>query len=281
MLSNVRWLLSLLVVGACGFSVPDQPVDAPSESIDAPPDVITVSWAVDSTSGKAVPANAVEWTAFLKEHGLSRIAAPSGLWLLQEPVGPLVDSIGTVVLTPFGSPSQAQPVPGWTRKGVGVPDGSNSGFGNKLDTALPNVMTQSMTALTLVVLPSGPPGALRTVMVEGSSSLDAFARADVSPAKRLEIRINTTSATGTQDPGTTAAGLMLKLDVTHGEQKVITRKETVALTNTPLTTSRGLYIGGAANPAPDAKWLYLVAWYGAKAEITDADARALLTALDW
>lgn len=281
MLSQVRRLLPLVLLGACGFSVPGTSQDASVDTPDAPPDVITVTWAVDSTSGKAVPANTVEWTDFLKAHGLSRIPAPSGLWQLQEPTGVMVDSIGTVVLTPFGAPMFAQPVPGWSRRAMTVAENSASGVANNTDANLPNLATQSMTALTLVALPSASPAGLRTLMVEGSSSPSAFARADLSASKRLEIRINGTAATGAQDPGAAVAGLMLKLDITHAQQRVITRKETVTLTNTPLASSRGLYIGGAANPAPDAKWLYLVAWYGVKAEITDADAQALLTALDW
>ncbi|CAN5835889.1 hypothetical protein BH11MYX3_BH11MYX3_07080 [soil metagenome] len=248
-----------------------------------PPDVSPVTWTVDATSGKAVPANASEWRDFLKAKGLGdTVMAPSGLWLSQEASGPLADSIGTIVLQPLGAGHlYAQTVPGWSRKAIGTVDGSVTSFRNETDPGLPNVMSSSMTVLTLMSLPSGPPAGPRTMLVEGSSSPLAYAHADLDAAKHLVMAISATTASGTQDPGTAAAGLMMKLDVTHSQQKLITRKESVTLSTTPLASSRGLFVGGAVNPAPTARYLYVVAWYGARAEISDADATALLTALDW
>ncbi len=282
MLWRVRSVLALALVGACGFSVPardDARVDAP----DPPPDMPRVTWAVDATSGKAVPANASEWRDFLKAKGLNNIMAPSGLWLAQESGGSLVDSIGTVALSPFGTPQMPEygvTVPGWSRKAVGTIDGTFTGFSNMTDASLPNVSSSSMTALVLIALPATPI-AQRTFLVEGSSSPLSYARVDLTSSRRLTVAVNTTTATGTQDPGTAPGALMLKLDVTNGQQKVITRKETVTLANTPLGNARGLFIGGANSPAPQARFLYLTVWYGSKAEISDADAAALLTALDW
>jgi hypothetical protein len=261
MLAGVRWLLALTLFGACGFSVPSHQTDAGPDTPDAPPDTIVVKWAVDATSGKAVPANAVEWTDFLKAYGLANLSAPSGLWLLQEPSGALVDSVGTVVLTPFGGPLYQQPVAGWSRKGVATLDGMTMGFSNIGDASLPNMQTASMTVLALVELPGPAPLGTRNLLI---------ALATLS-----------TAGVGTMDPGTTAAPVLLKVDVTHTQHHVVTRSETIVKSFTALGSSRGLFIGGASSPAPLGRWLYVAAWYGTKAEISDADAAKLLTSLGW
>ncbi len=281
MLARVRSLLALAVVGGCGFSVPAHQIDAATDTRDAPPDTIVVKWAVDATSGKAVPANAVEWTDFLKAYGLANVSAPSSLWLLQESSGALVDSIGTVVLSGFGGPFYQQAVPGWSRKGVGTVDGQPAGFTNQTDGSLPNVRLSSMTALALVELPGPAPAFARNVLVVGSSSPAAYIHVDLEPSRRLSETTVGSVGVGTMDPGTAAAGIMLKHDVTNSQQKVITRKETFSMPFVQLGTSRGLFIGGGSSPAPVARWLYLAAWYGSKAEISDADAAKLMTSLGW
>lgn len=281
MLGQVRWLVALALVGACGFEVPARPTDSGVDVPDAPPDTIVIKWAVDATSGKAVPANAVEWTEFLKAHGLANIAAPSGLWLLQENAGLLVDSIGTVVLSPFGGPLYGQAVPGWSRQGVGTVDGSSSGFRTVGDGSMPDVAISSMTMLALVELPAPAPAASRSVMILGSSSPAAYVHVDLEATRRLSAATLAAQGTGTMDPGTAAAGIMVKHDVSASQQKVFTRKETFTKPFTALGVSRGLFIGGGSGPAPTGRWLYLTAWYGTKAQISDADAAKLMTALGW
>ena len=187
MLARVRWLLALALVGGCGFSVPSHQTDAAVDMRDAPPDTIFVKWAVDATSGKPVPANVVEWNDFLKAYGLGHLSAPSGLWLLQEPSGALVDSIGTVVLSPYSGPLYQQTVAGWSRKGVGTLDGLAQGFKNETDALLPNVRLSSMTVLALMELPNPAPFATRNVLVAGSSSPAAYIHVDLEPARRFSI----------------------------------------------------------------------------------------------
>ena len=281
MLTRVRWLLALALVGGCGFSVPSHQTDAAIDTRDAPPDTIVVKWTVDATSGKAVPANVVEWNDFLKAYGLGHLSAPTGLWLLQEPSGALVDSVGTVVLSPFGGPFYQQPVVGWSRKGVGTVDGQPAGFKNDTDASLPSVRLSSMTVLALMELPAPAPVLARNVLVVGSSNPAAYIHVDLEPSRRFSESTAGSTATGAMDPGTAAAGIMLKHDVTNSQQKVITRKETFSMPFTQLLASRGLFIGGGAAQAPLGRWLYLAAWYGPKAEISDADAAKLMTSLGW
>lgn len=281
MLAHVRWLLALVLVGACGFDVPAQPTDGRVDTLDAPPDSIVVKWAVDATSGKPVPANSAEWKEFLEAYGLAHLGTPNGLWLLQEVTGPLGDAIGSVVLSPFAGPLYQQPVVGWSRKGVGTVDGLAHGFKNVGDGSLPDVELASMTMLALVELPGPPPLTARNVLIAGASSPAAYVHVDLEPSRRLSMATLASMGTGTMDPGAAAAGILLKHDVTNSQQKVITRKETFSKPFTPLNTSRGLYIGGGSSPAPLGRWLYLAAWYGPKAEISDADAAKLLTALGW
>lgn len=277
--ARVRSVLALALVSACGFSVPAR--DDAGGMPDTPPDVPTVTWTVDPTSGKAVPANQFEWRDFLKAKGLTSIMTPNGLWLAQEGSGPLADSIGPVALAPIGATLYGLTVPGWSRKAVGTTDGSVASFSNMTDATLPNVGSTSMTVLALIAFPGIAPANTRTFLVEGSGSLTAFAQANLDSSKHLMMTISPTTTTGAQDPGTAATAVMMKLDHLHAEQKLFTSTEKITLPNTPLVGSRGLFLGGAVAPAPETRFLYVVAWYGSRAEISDADVTALLTALDW
>jgi hypothetical protein len=83
------------------------------------------------------------------------------------------------------------------------------------------------------------------------------------------------------DHGMAPIPVLVKLDRTNQQQKVITRQETITAPYTARGSSKGLFLGGAASTAPDARFLYLAAWYGTSAEISDTQAAALLAALGW
>ena len=273
----MRLAILLAIIGGCGFTVePALVVDAP---VDVPPDVVPVTWAVDVTSGKPCPANTTEWQDFIAAKGL-QLAPPSGLWLAQDASGALADAIGSVSLMPFGTTGYRISVAGWSRSAVGLADNAVAGFSNMSSLTLPDVAFSSMTILVLLAIPSIPP-APRSLVFAGSNSPATFAQVNVDAARHFSLTVNTTSATGTIDHGAAPIPLVLKIDRTNGQQKIITRQETIAIANTSLGSSRGLFLGGANDRAPESRWLYVAAWYGSNAEIADARITALLAALDW
>lgn len=275
MLTPVRAAI-LLLVAACSFTIESgtAPDDGPPDVIDTP----TTAWAVDPASGKACPTNATEWTAFLAAKGLS-IAPPAGLWLMQESSGNLADSIGSVSLAPFGSPtpSYRRAVTGWTRSAVATTDGIAAGFLNASAPSLPDTSVTSMTVLVFYATESAPAGA-RSLMFGGSGSVLAYANVGIDTTRHLSLTVTPNAATGTVDYGATVFPLIMKIDTTHLEQKIVTKQETIAPTYAQRS-ARGIYIGGASAPAPDARFLYMAAWYGTSAEFDDATAKALIAAL--
>lgn len=273
--AGVRLALLLAILGGCGFSISAENVDAP---VDVPSDV-PVTWAVDPTSGKPCPASAFEWQDFLSAKGL-QIAPPDGLWLLQEANGVAADTIGTVNLMPFGTIGYRLPVTGWSRSAIGLADNTVAGLSNMSAPSLPDVGFFSMTILVLVAFPSLPP-APRSVLFAGSGSPMTFGQVNVDSARHFRLMIDATSATGSMDHGAAPIALVLKIDRTNSQQKIITKQETIAVPYSPLGSSRGLFLGGANDRAPDSRWLYMAAWYGGDAEITDAKVASLISALDW
>src|SRR5512146_2458791 len=104
MLAPVR-IAAFLVLGACGFSVPN---NSPTDASDGPkPDVpVTVTWDVDAASKIGVPSTAQQWRDLMSAAGLTAVA-PADLWLMQETSGALADTIGTIPLVPVNNVSYA------------------------------------------------------------------------------------------------------------------------------------------------------------------------------
>jgi hypothetical protein len=270
MRSAALWMLAL----GCGFQhgTPADVVDATPE-----PDTTPVTWTVDVASGKACPADAAEWTDFIAARRLA-IVVPDSLWLMQEDTGALTDSIGTVHLAPFSVATYRTSVAGWSRLAISTHDGSAARFSNTSAPNLPQVSTTSMTVL-MVFASASPPAVNRSVLFEGCCN--GYAKLDLDPLNRFQFVVNSVNASGSVDHGADPIPVVMKLDVSGGRQVVITHREVIAAPYTQLSDSRGIFIGGANQLAPDGRWLYMAAWYGANAEMDDGVIHELLTALGW
>lgn len=270
-------LLWLLV--GCGFQL-EAPPGAPPP--DVPPDVpiVPITWTVDGTSAKACPSSASEWSALIAAKNLN-IAVPSGLWLAQEGSGSLADSIGPVTLAPYGppNPTYQQAITGWTRRAVATVDGSISGFANSIAPALPELSATSMTVLAYFASPTTP-ASPRSFMYGGFGSTLNYANVGIDQNHHLSLTVTPSSATGTVDHGTGVFPVVMKLDRTNLVQTLITDRETITAPY-QARSARGITLGGANPGSPDARWLYVAAWYGPSAEISNADLTALIRALGW
>ena len=272
--------VSLLLLASCAFQIEPSPaaIDAPQEAPDADA-LVPITWTVDATSGIACPASTSEWLDFIAAKNLP-LAAPDGLWLMQEASGPLDDATGTVDLAPFGAPAWSQPVVGWTRRAAATPPNTTSGFRHTNPATLPDVSTGSL--LVLAFYQSGATAAgPRSLLFGGGGTSASLGEVSIDATDRLRFTVGGTSAMGTHVHGREVFPLVMKMDVTNQQQKVITPFETIQQAYRALSSSKGLILGGANLQAPDSRWLYMAAWYSARAEITDADLKTLLTALGW
>lgn len=274
MLPLMRLALVLAIWG-CGYSH-GTPIDANGDGADVPDDRV-ITWTVDAMSQKATPASAAEWSDFIAAHQLT-MSPPQGLWLMQDTAGLLNDAIGTVDLASFGTPAYQQAVPGWTRRAIATTDGEYEGFQNQTNTSLPDVAVTSMTILLYYSTDAMPP-AQRSVLFGGCCF--GYAEVDLTAGTQLVFKTNQATTSGSVSHGAGTIPILMKHDIAHSRQVVFTDKDLVAAPFTPLMTNRGLFIGGANRPSANARWLYLAAWYGAPAELSDSQVQALLTALGW
>jgi len=259
-------------------------IDAPAvdTAIDAHSDAsIDIPWAVDQTSGKACPANSSQWASFIEKKQLG-ISLPGGIWSLQDAGGTLVDDVGTTGLVPSNTDSSTyrQDVVGWSRLSVAASGGQNTTFSNNVAADLPDVSTTSMTVL-LYYATAKAPSLTRSVLFAGSGTAASAAEVGIDASSHFRFTVGATSAVGTVDHGTSVVPIILKLDHTHLQQRLTVDRELITFTYSALNSSRGLLLGAAHNQTPDGRWLYMVAWYGSAAELTDTQLDALQTALGW
>jgi hypothetical protein len=276
MLGPVRALV-LICLAACGFEHGALSGNNKDASPDVPDDV-TRTWTVDPTSGKAAPSTSSEWADFIAANALA-IPAPDSIWLFDDASGAVTDREGTVDLASIGNTpaSYRVTVSGWTRPAIGAPDAAGVAFSNTLDAALPTIGTSSLTVL-LFYATATPPNGLRTVLVAGCCA----GYVDVSIDSNAHFIL---SASGSQATGTTnhlgqVIPLIVKLDHSASRQVLIADKELLSLTSA-LGNYKGIFLGAANHAAPDGRWMYMTAWYGPSAEISDEKLNALVTALGW
>ncbi len=236
-----------------------------------------ITWSVDATSGKGVPADATEWGDVASAAG---IASPSALWLCQEPSGDLADSIGGHTLTAGNSPSHAASVSGWSRLAVQIGANSGSWFFNT--SSLGNVTTTSHLFLAYLKL-TAVPTAARDVMGLGSSVSHRNIQAVAGPLYRARRNSDGTFTDGTQDPGTSAVRpVVLKVDRANSEHKVYTDQEVFSHAwATPSGGAALINFGGAVTASAGIQILYATCFTGSAAELSDAEVRTLLEALGW
>jgi hypothetical protein len=277
MLPPVRWAL-FLTLAACSFETNIVTDGMPPDMNGEMPPV--VAWSVDATSGKAVHASTKEWTDFITAKQLN-IFPPNGLWLMQDANGNLVDDVGNVDLAiQSGAPMYRGAITGWSRLAVKMGDGEGVRFANTTDSSLPSVSSSSLTVLMLYANETTP-AATRTVLVGGSGPASVIAEVGIDNLRHFRLSVNGTPAFGTMDHGAGVLPLVLKLDRTNMQQKLVTNKETITPPYTALSGGRGIFIGAANAASPEGRWLYMAAWYGPAAEINDSDITKLLTALGW
>jgi hypothetical protein len=272
----------IALVAACDFTKNAGGPDGKMDGSDGPPDVPLGSFTTDAISHIATPLTTAEWQAFLAQKGLSSaIMPPNGLWLMGEPAGQLNDTIGSAALAVNGTPMYQFHESGWQRVGVKTADNQNNDFSNNTDGSLPNLAQASMTVL-LYYASTATPGGLRTVLIAGSGNPSNFGELTIDQNGKLSLITNNVAATTTSAyDGGLVTPIVVKLDRAHTAQTLYTKTEMVSVSpyQNLMSNPGGIFIGGGHNSPPPGVWLYMAAWYGHPAELTDMQVNQLITAL--
>lgn len=222
----------------------------------------------DATSGKYVPISAAEYTAL----GLS---TPASIWLMQEAIGDLADSVGSITLTANNSPAYQQSVSGWTRKAVKLTDGTaNQNFGSSA-AGLPDISTTS--ALLLLYAEVSTIGSTRGVALLGTTTAEL--RALTTPSYRMVSGGNL--STGVSNPTGAVRPIVIKVDRTNSACVAYTDQEKLAPTFDAAMTGKQLVVGYTGGTPPTVAYLYGALFTGAAAEKSDAQVKAMLQTLGW
>lgn len=239
------------------------------------------AWTVDATSAKATPASSAEWSALIASAGLA-VSTPNYLHLCQEASGNLADTIGGLTLTANGTPAYQQAVAGWTRLGV-KGDGltANQRFRS---AAAPNPSTTSMAILAFVALGTQTASVQALMSVGAVSDTMVSAYLNGAPAVgRLRYResANITDTTTATDYQARVTPIMLLIDHTGTRARLYTDLEKVSPTYGLPSTVTAYCLGADSGTWAPSTILYSCGWSGAAAEISDANVKALFTALGY
>lgn len=235
-----------------------------------------LSWSRDATSNKGVPANAAEWTALLASAGVST-GNPSIVWGMQVASGNLTDSIGSFTGTAAGTGiTYSSAVPGWTRVGITTTEAATGVFTNT-DSGLPDLSTTSILVLSYCKINSAP-GTFRNIHGAGTSpNLMGF----VKSGPELQVFANASGSTlSGVDPTGQVRPFVLQHNITSSSQGWYTDQE--KLNNIfSAVTGKSVQVCGGANGAADATNLYTAVFFGAAAEMSQSQIKAVLVALGW
>jgi hypothetical protein len=229
----------------------------------------------DATSNIYCPASSAEWTQVMGVAGITS-GGPSLLWLCQEASGNLADSIGVATGTVTGTGiAYRQAVSGWTRLAFKTTD-TGSGKAQTVDASLPDVGTASMLLMSYVQIQAAP-AAVRGVQGIGNNLVSR-----VSTTPRAQVLANATTVTGGSAPTGAVRPWVLQHNETASAQRLFTDQEKLSPAFQSGVTGKACAIG-AYSPAtgPSALYVYTTAFFGAAAELTDAQVKTLLQTLGW
>lgn len=233
----------------------------------------SVPWTVDALSGRPMPANAAEWTAFRAAKGLA-IPQPNFLNLCQEASGNLADSIGTTVLVGANAGrNYQQPVSGYTRLAVTQTDASNATWTGT--TNVNDISTSDIFWMWIWLPPAAAPAAVRRVFQLGTTT-NMLAQILTTGKLRVFGAANADST----NTVTGAAVMPLGINFRRSALNNTCYTDAEKLVPTFLTTGTGaqIIIGNGSGSTPAQGVLYSVGW---NATITDAMVKALYQAFNF
>jgi hypothetical protein len=241
-----------------------------------------MSFTTDATSGIGIPQNSTEWG----DSGLSPYwAVPDHLWLCQELLGNLADSIGTMTLTKNGAPTFSNSVTGWSTKALHIELAIAGTQGFSSTASAIDISTKSCMWLLYVRLTGTPSSAAVNVLtLNNGAANNAQVVANNTPHWDLRItNVTGGEIVGTQNPTNIVMPLVVQYDRTSELFRLFTLQERIDCpwfpAGGPNTKGIGTIVSNPTSGPFDI--LYMAAWVGANAEIPDWQIRAGLNALNW
>lgn len=234
-----------------------------------------LTWTKDATSGKGTPASLAEWNNVLITSGLSG-KSPSMLVGCQEAAGNLADAITGINLTASGTGlSYQNAVAGWSRKAVQTTDAGTGTF-SSASASLPDISTTSMLVMIYEQLLAAP-AATRSTLTMGTTVCDA--EYTLTPRNRQVCGAN--NLIGGVDPTGSVRCKFILIDRTAARTVLYTSQEKVTTTFGATATGKTLKMGAAGAASAGVAYLYLTAFFGAAAEMTDLQIKTLAATLGW
>ena len=240
----------------------------------------------DSTSLVYTPLTATEFSAFITQFTLKGVDASTALAVPTSAYFPgsvssgvtLPDAIGAFPLTFSGlNVTFAQAVAGWSTPSAHWINGA-TGTWKSTDAALPAMNTTASTVVMFCAPVSA--SATRVIVATGTTTQDSI---QFTATPKINAADGGNSALGTAIP--TAGNGVRCLTQTHDPvgltARVYTDQEKLVPTFSSVVTGKSFQIGGGVGggTAPVMDVIAVYRWDGASAAITDANMKALITAL--
>lgn len=243
-----------------------------------------MSFTTDATSGIGIPQNSTEWG----DSSLAPdVSPPDHLWLMQESLGDLSDSIGSMTLNRAGLPNYQQSISGWATKGINVSGNSgvlNNGQGFSTNSTLIDPTTKSIMWLMYVdfIAATNLKWAGTTA---GGGVKTVRSVASTTPRYGIGITSDVSDVFGTVSPISTVRPVLMQYDRTNGLCRIFMDNERVDCTydsgvqNAIIRGSIGSY--NTYMTSGDIRVFYSALWIGANAEIGDWQIRNFFRTLGW
>lgn len=243
------------------------------------------SYTIDATAGVPLPQTAAEWTAFIAAMSLAANgwSTPDLLHTLQGNASPLVPAIGTAQLAATGTVTYQQALTGFATMGVRF-DQTAMNYLSSTDASLPDLSSTSALVLALIDAQLLNPGVGQFPNLFGMVSATGFTAEMYQNSLHWYVRNNGNLA---QSANQFTARGVVPVIISHNvtalsiagysdQDKLLPAYLAVAATklltlgnNTAYTATGGFGCN------------YLAAWWGANAERSAADVKALLTAMNY
>jgi hypothetical protein len=235
------------------------------------------AWAIDATSGIAIPQSAGQWSALVASVG---ITGPDHLWLCQEASGNLADSIGTMTLTANASPSYQQSESGWSTKAVQFAQVAAQHFGKTSSGIDPS--TTSVLALLYADFTSAPL-ADRQALTIGVTAVNSGLTVQSTGTLRLRGNGGLANSFTVWTASPRVHPFLVLTDITNLRRICYSDVEKWSTVWGTPSSGQNFGIGafGGGGVSPSANILYVALWAGAHSEFTDGQARDLLVRLGW
>lgn len=231
------------------------------------------AWTIDSYKLIGLPQNATEWAAVIAAAGCTNTGGPSLLWDFNGLAsGNVTDAIGTFTGTATGTLLTYQSTDLYDFKRRPIKEAAGTGQFTNTAAGLPDPATTSW--LRIMALQYVTAATVRNVYLMGTAGFDAISMKSGGWQAQ-----DPTAVGGTLQPQGQMRVFVQKRDKTNVVSAAYNDMEKIALTQGVVTGKQVTLFHAASNGT--AYCLQVADFFGAAAEKSDADIRAIVRTLNW